>query len=240
MMRKIMSILKKIILVIAAIFVVLFAGLWIYSMDSYKPMDEMNQTIENMSSPYERLEDFDEINYKVNQPTKHVLIIPGGKVEPESYEYLAVLLAINGYEVTIAKPLFNLAILTPNYFNKFLSETLDNVVIGHSLGGTVGSLISSSNAQVSYVVLLASYPIQDVSDKQVLVITAENDLVLDASKIEENSGFLPENYRDTVITGGNHAQFGWYGKQKGDGEATIDTLTQQDLIITEIISFLSE
>jgi hypothetical protein len=99
-------------------------------------------------------------------------------------------------------------------------------------------LISSSNAQVSYVVLLASYPIQDVSDKQVLVITAENDLVLDASKIEENSGFLPENYRDTVITGGNHAQFGWYGKQKGDGEATIDTLTQQDIIVTEIIAFL--
>lgn len=239
-MKKIISILKKIVLIVAALFVVMIVGLWIYSMDSYKPLDEMNQTIEDMNSPYERLEDFDEINYKVDQPSKHILIIPGGKVEPESYEYLATLLAINGYDVTIAKPLFNLAILTPNYFHRFLSETLDNVVIGHSLGGTVGSMISSSNDLVSHVVFLASYPIQDVSNKQVLVITAENDLVLDASKIDENSEYLPENYRNTVIAGGNHAQFGWYGDQKGDGQATIDTITQQDLIITEIISFISD
>lgn len=239
-MKKIISILKKIVLIVAALFVVMIVGLWIYSMDSYKPMDEMNQTIEDMNSPYERLEDFDEINYKVDQPSKHILIIPGGKVEPESYEYLATILAINGYDVTIAKPLFNLAILTPNYFHRFLSETLDNVVIGHSLGGTVGSMISSSNDLVSHVVFLASYPIQDVSNKRVLVITAENDLVLDASKIDENSEYLPENYRNTVIAGGNHAQFGWYGDQKGDGQATIDTITQQDLIITEIISFISD
>ena len=131
-----------------------------------------------------------------------------------------------------------MAILTPNYFDKFLSNTLDNVVIGHSLGGTVGSMIGSSNARVTHLVFLASYPIKDVSKKEVLVITSENDLVLDASKIEENTTHLPENYRNIWITGGNHAQFGWYGKQKGDGEATVDAKTQQDMIITEIIAFL--
>lgn len=207
-------------------------------MDSYEPLDDMKQTINNMVSPYERIEDFDEISYSVIQPSKHILIIPGGKVEPESYEYIAALLAINGFSVTIAKPLFNLAILTPNYFDKFLSNTLDNVVIGHSLGGTVGSMIGSSNARVTHLVFLASYPIKDVSKKEVLVITSENDLVLDASKIEENTTHLPENYRNIWITGGNHAQFGWYGKQKGDGEATVDAKTQQDMIITEIIAFL--
>jgi hypothetical protein len=234
-----MSILKKIVLGIAAIFVVVFVGLWIYSMDSYQPLDAMYETIEQMKTSYVRTEDIDEISFAVESPIMQVLIIPGGKVKPESYEYLAISLAINGYNVTIAKPLFNLAILTPNYFNRFLSNRLDNVVVGHSLGGTVGSMMSHSNDLVSHVIFLASYPISDVKDKEALVITADNDLVLDASKIEENSAYLPENYRNTVITGGNHAQFGWYGKQKGDGEATIDTLTQQDLIITEIIAFLS-
>lgn len=238
-MRKIINIVKKIVFVIAAIFIVLFVGFWIYSMDSYNPLDEMYQTIEDMISPFERIEDFDEIKYKVDQPKKHILIIPGGKVEPESYEYLATSFAINSYDVTIVKPLFNLAILTPNYFDKFLSNSIDNVVIGHSLGGTVGSMISSTNILVSYVVFLASYPIQDVSHKQVLVMTAENDLILDEEKIEENNAYLPENYRNTLIPGGNHAQFGWYGEQKGDGQATIDTKTQQDIIITEIITFLN-
>ena len=238
-MRKLMSILKKIVLGIASIFVVVFVGLWIYSIDSYQPLDAMYETIEQMETSYVRTEDIDEISFTVESPIMQVLIIPGGKVKPESYEYLAISLAINGYNVTIAKPLFNLAILTPNYFNRFLSNHLDNVVVGHSLGGTVGSMMSHSNDLVSHVIFLASYPISDVNDKEALVITAENDLVLDASKIEENSAYLPENYRNTVITGGNHAQFGWYGKQKGDGEATIDTLTQQDLIITEIIAFLS-
>lgn len=238
-MRKLVNILKKILLIGAAIFIVLFMGLWIYSMNSYDPLEEMYQTIEDMVSPYERIEDFDEIKYKVNQPTKHILIIPGGKVEPESYEYLATLLAINSYDVTIVKPLFNLAILTPNYFDRFLSSSIDNVVIGHSLGGTVGSMISSTNTLVSHVVFLASYPIQDVSNKKVLVITAENDLILDESKIEDNHAYLPENYRNITIAGGNHAQFGWYGEQKGDGQATISAKTQQDTIITEIISFIN-
>lgn len=239
-MKKLINMIKKIVLVIAAVFVVVFVGLWIYSMDSYKPLDAMYESIEQMDKSYIRTEDIDEITFTVDFPIKQVLIIPGGKVEPESYEYLAISLAINGYNVTIAKPLFNLAILTPNYYNRFLSNSLDNVVIGHSLGGTVGSIMSNSNHLVSYVVFLASYPIFDVSDKETLIITAENDLVLDASKIEENKGFLNESYQYLSIAGGNHAQFGWYGNQKGDGQATIDTITQQDLIITEIISLLKD
>lgn len=239
-MKKVISILKKIILVIAALVVVMIAGLWIYSMDSYEPLENMHEAIDQIDETYIRTEDFNEITFTVDQPKMHILFLPGGKVVPESYAYLAISLAIDGYNVTIAKPLFNLAILTPNYFNRFLSETMDNVVIGHSLGGTVGSMISSSNELVSHVVFLASYPIDDVSDKEVLIITAENDLVLDSSKIEENIGFLGENHQNIEITGGNHAQFGWYGDQKGDGRATIDTITQQDLIITEILSFLND
>jgi hypothetical protein len=41
-----------------------------------------------------------------------------------------------------------------------------------------------------------------------------------------------------VIEGGNHAQFGNYGKQKGDPDATISREEQQDKAVEAIKEFL--
>ena len=38
---------------------------------------------------------------------------------------------------------------------------------------------------------------------------------------------LPESTIEVVIDGGNHAQFGSYGTQKGDGEAAVTREAQQ-------------
>ena len=46
---------------------------------------------------------------------------------------------------------------------------------------------------------------------------------------------LPENTSYLVIDGGNHAGFGMYGEQKGDGNATI-TRAEQIAIVTEMIN----
>ena len=43
----------------------------------------------------------------------------------------------------------------------------------------------------------------------------------------------------TVIEGGNHAQFGNYGKQKGYRDATISREEQQDIAVEAIKDFLS-
>ena len=75
--------------------------------------------------------------------------------------------------MTIVKTLYNLAILTPNYDKKFLSDTLDNVIIGHSLGGTVASIFGAGDPHITTMVFLASYPIKDVSDKRILIITGD-------------------------------------------------------------------
>lgn len=40
-------------------------------------------------------------------------------------------------------------------------------------------------------------------------------------KLEEGRKLLPKGSKEKCIEGGNHAQFGSYGKQKGDGEARI-------------------
>ena len=40
------------------------------------------------------------------------------------------------------------------------------------------------------------------------------------------------------IEGGNHAQFGWYGEQAGDGEATISPAEQQDQTVAATLAVL--
>jgi len=44
-------------------------------------------------------------------------------------------------------------------------------------------------------------------------------------------------FQETVIEGGNHAQFGNYGVQKGDGKATVTAEEQQDRAIQAISAF---
>jgi hypothetical protein len=43
-----------------------------------------------------------------------------------------------------------------------------------------------------------------------------------------------------IIEGGNHAQFGNYGPQKGDPNATITALEQQTITIEAIIDFIGK
>ena len=237
---KIIKMLKIAGITIISLFIVLTLALFIYTSNSYQPLEDMYQAIEEMNTDHITvIDDFDQISFIVDQPIKNIIIIPGGKVNPASYQYLAVMLALDGYDVTIVKTLFNLAILTPNYGSRFLRDDLDNVVIGHSLGGTVASLFSSQDDRVSEIIFLASYPISDVSDQQSLLITGEFDQILDQTSLDESLDLLPVNYVQYEIIGGNHAQFGWYGSQKGDGAASITTKAQQDLIIDQILDFIN-
>jgi hypothetical protein len=233
------KILKRILLTFLVIILAIVIGLKVYTLDASNPSDDMYDAIDLMDTSSLVVEDkFDHISYLVDNPIKNIVFIPGGKVDPNSYAYLAINLALNGYDVTIVKTLFDLAILTPQYGERFLSDTLDNVVIGHSLGGTVASMFSSGNELVDQMIFLASYPYKDVSDKDVLIMTAEFDGLLDLEEVEASKAYLNDEANFIDIAGGNHAQFGWYGEQKGDEEASITIQVQQDLIIDYILDFI--
>lgn len=229
----------KISIGIFTIFLFGIIGLYAYSLTGYNTSSSMYDAIELLDiSDINVNEKAGAILYTVEDPLKQIIWIPGGLVEPNSYRYLAVSLALNGYNVTIVKPLFELAIIPINQASRYINNDLDNVIVGHSLGGVVAGMAASKSDLITHIVLLASYPISDLTEKDVLMITASHDLVTDQTKLDESLTLLNDTTTFKEIIGGNHAQFGWYGPQKGDGEATITTIDQQDIIVAYILDFI--
>lgn len=230
---------KRIGIGLLSIFLILFIALNIYASNPYKALDEMHSLIEENN--YENVvvtDEKDAIYFKVENPIANIIFVPGGLVEPDAYSYLAIELANNNYNVTISKAPYNLAILNPNKPLKYIDESLDNIMIGHSLGGVVASMSSSGEAKITKVITLGSYPINDLTDKQTLMITAEHDIAMNEDSFNESLVNVNAENILIDIEGGNHAQFGWYGPQKGDGEAEIDTITQQNIVVELILDFL--
>jgi hypothetical protein len=87
---------------------------------------------------------------------------------------------------------------------------------------------------VAGLALWASYPAggDDLSATtlQGLSVYGSNDLVLDVEALNATLPLLPPGTPVRVIEGGNHAQFGNYGLQPGDGTATISAVDQQALV----------
>jgi hypothetical protein len=71
-------------------------------------------------------------------------------------------------------------------------------------------------------VLLAAYATRPLDPGlQVLVVVGSEDGVVNRAKLEAGLRYLPADARVVTIPGANHAQFGSYGPQRGDGEALI-------------------
>ena len=104
---------------------------------------------------------------------------------------------------------------------------------GHSMGGAMASSYAAGHQEkVKGLVLLGAYIYGDVAPKDAL--TVYGTLNADLEKHID--------YTDNVviIQGGNHAQFGNYGEQKGDPKALISREEQQDIAVQTILSFIRE
>jgi hypothetical protein len=76
---------------------------------------------------------------------------------------------------------------------------------------------------------MGSYPAGDMSQSPLPVVTIHGSLdgLATPAKIADSLKLLPPTTREAVIEGGNHAQYGNYGPQAGDGVATISREEQQ-------------
>lgn len=175
-----------------------------------------------------------------------VAFYPGAKVAAQAYVPLACQLADRGVYCVIAKMPFNLAFFGIDSASSLMAAA-PNVqhwwLAGHSLGGAMGAQYAAGNAdKLEGIALLGAYSASDLSatNLKALVIYGENDGVLNREKLATNEPNLPANSETLVIAGGNHAGFGDYGPQAGDGEAAISADQQQEQTAEAIASAMME
>lgn len=149
----------------------------------------------------------------------------GAKVEAAAYaERLSGAVTEAGLTVVIVKPWLNLALFDQRGLDTFtsLAPELDTWIVGgHSLGGVRACQVADD---ADALLLLAAYCAGDVDpDLPVLSLSGSEDELSTPDAIAEATEHLPDDARMVEIPGANHASFGDYGPQDGDGTATIST-----------------
>ncbi|MNB63328.1 Alpha/beta hydrolase family protein [compost metagenome] len=174
-----------------------------------------------------------------------IIFYPGGLVKAESYAPLARRLALAGYPVYIAVMPLNLAVTRSEAAEDIIRvhPGMSFVIGGHSLGGVMASRFAAKHAdELAGVFFLASYPDEKGSLKSTtlsaLSVLGTEDQVIDREKYSEGRSYLLDNTVYYSLEGGNHAQFGDYGPQKGDGEATITPERQQELTVRTMLDWM--
>lgn len=168
------------------------------------------------------------------------IFYPGGKVEAESYAPVLRQIAEMGIESHIAILPLDLAILDQDAAKKIMEAEAPAhwILGGHSLGGVGAANMASEDANVIGLSLWASYPASSVDlsewEYPVQSITGSEDAVLNWENYEEAKERLPAQTDWIEIEGGNHSQFGDYGFQEGDTEATITPEEQWSILSEEV------
>lgn len=172
--------------------------------------------------------------------TDALVFYPGGKVEETSYAPLLRRLAQGGMDVCLVKMPFRLAVFGRNKADGVMKKHsyAHWYIGGHSLGGVMASGYASAHPdQLDGVILFAAYSIQELSeDMNTILLYGSEDTVLNMKDYTDNRKNVPDDAAEHVIQGGNHAQFGSYGAQKGDGKAAISPEEQ----VEETVSVIRE
>lgn len=178
-----------------------------------------------------------------------VFFQPGAKVEARAYAAVLRPLAESGYTVVIPKQPLGIAFLSLPAFDSArpsYPEITRWVVGGHSLGGTVAAMEADgadedSVAPAVGLMFFASYPAGDISASltaSVASISGSQDGLSTPAKIDASRVDLPDDGAFTQIEGADHAQFGSYGPQPGDGVATITNGDARTQISAAALAFV--
>lgn len=167
-----------------------------------------------------------------------IVFIPGAKVDP--YAYMATFRGVvaHGTTVVITKPTLNLAFFDLRPLSVFEAAAPDVrtwAVGGHSLGGVRACQLANS-PDVAGLLLLGSYCANDLSatSLDVLSLSGSRDGLSTPAKVAAARHLLPASADMTEIRGANHARFGAYGVQAGDGIATASRASV-DRTITRLV-----
>lgn len=174
-----------------------------------------------------------------------LIFYPGAKVEDIAYAKLLKEIAAQGVDCFLVHMPCNFAFLGMNRADDVMENNHYEhwYLAGHSLGGAMAANYAAENAQkLDGLILLGAYPTKDLSASslKVLSVYGSEDLVVNRDKIESGRALVPQGYTEYCIKGGNHAQYGNYGEQKGDGTATISAEEQRTITTEQIIGIIEE
>jgi len=232
---------KKIVFITAgvllAVLAILFAALYVYSLDYYRADESVAAKYDTEAYQSDSVRNAYVFYPEADADTGTGLIFyPGGKVEAIAYAPLMQQLSEQGITCVLMKMPFNLAVFDIKAADRVYGEfpQIENwYLMGHSLGGAMASTYSEKNYEkLSGLVLLAAYPVND-ADVSSLTLYGSEDYVLDKSKL------IAAKYK-MIMIGANHAYFGNYGEQEGDGTALITREEQQELAVKLIMGFISD
>ncbi len=171
--------------------------------------------------------------YLFDGPSQDAALVfyPGGRVEAEAYAPFLRRLAAAGVDACLVRMPFRLALFGIDSADAVIAQHdyARWYVGGHSLGGAMAAAYATHHGEaLAGVVLCAAYP-TGALDKHMteICVYGSEDGVLNRKRFEAARAYAPEAYCERIIEGGNHARFGNYGPQKGDGAATISAEEQQ-------------
>ncbi len=220
------------VIIIAAFVAVVLGGFYIYTLDYYRADPAAKDIVESGDN----IETDGNITvfYPEAKSNTGLIFYPGGKVEDDAYAPLLKELSNHGITCILVKMPFNLAVFNINAADKIygkLPEISDWYICGHSLGGAMASsYMGNSSDKINGLILLGAYPVND-SSLPTLAIYGSKDVKLDLTELAGVQNKLE-------IFGGNHAYFGYYGEQKGDGTALITREKQQEQTVNAILDFI--
>lgn len=236
-----MKLSKKYISCLLVLICIFISVIFIYIQNYYHSEIIAYSYLEN--SEYVTVEKIDK-GYFFDGPgeEKALIFYPGAKVQTESYSRLLNQIAENGIDTFLIDMPGRIAFFGKNYADNIIKNyNYDKwYIAGHSLGGVVASSYVSENYEkIDTLILLASYPTVKINDNvKIISIYGDCDEVLSKEKYEATKRFWSDNNDniEKIILGGNHAQIGNYGKQKGDGDARITSEKEQDEIVWNILN----
>ena len=164
--------------------------------------------------------------------TATVVFYPGAGVPPAAYlPTWAPVVEASAVRVVVPAMPLGLAVLDSDAAAAVRAEVDGDGewwLGGHSLGGAMAAsfLTDADPGTWDGLVLWAAYPPGDGlavrDDLDVVSVSGTRDGLTTPEDVAASRDDLPPGTTFTALEGVNHAQFGAYGDQRGDGEATVD------------------